>query len=110
MQVATAHEHLIDFALSFAGYPTNKAWGVQDAEARAILSAPLPVDIVQYKEVFFCSPAIYAHWTSALETGSRPTGTRYVVVEGGHEDAKNDFGDTDLDLYERFWNSPCRLT
>ena len=52
LQVACLHTDLIDFALVLAGYPTNKDWGTQDAEARAILKVPVPVDIVQCKDVF----------------------------------------------------------
>ena len=55
MQVACLHADLIDFALVLAGYPTNKDWGTQDAEAWAILKVPVPVntvDIVQYKDDF----------------------------------------------------------
>ena len=52
LQVACLHADLIDFALVLAGYPTNKDGGTQDAEARAILKVPVPVDIVQCKDDF----------------------------------------------------------
>ena len=106
LQVACRHAHLIDVALVLAGYPTNKEYSIQIAEAQAISNAPVPVDIIQYQEDAFCSPALYPHWTKKLlALAGDGINTRYKVLRGGHDDAQDAFSNTTLEIYARLWNS-----
>ena len=108
LQVAMMHGDLIDLALVFGGYPSNAEWLIQDAEAKAILCAPVPVDIVQYQDDYFCRPEKYPRWMEILQRDRDPKKTRILVEQGNHDSAFKDFSDTNTDLYERlrFWNSP----
>ena len=90
-------QRLIDFALVLAGYPTNKDYSVQIAGARAILKVPVPVDIIQYQDDSFCSPACYPYWAQELQA-THGTNTRYRLMDGDHDDAKAHFADTNLGM------------
>ena len=103
MQVACRHASLIDYALVLAGYPSNKDYRVQISEAQAILEVPVPVDIFQYETDIFCKPDLFPHWAGVLQN-SNSLNTRYKVMPGGHEAAREHFADTNQDMYARFWN------
>ena len=104
LQVACRHASLIDYALVLAGYPSNKDYSVQISEARAILEVPVPVDIFQYQTDIYCKPALYPYWVQVLQN-SNSINTRYKLMQGGHEAAREHFADTNQNMYARFWNT-----
>ena len=108
MQLASLHSDLMDFAIMFAGYPSDRNAEVQAAEARALLRTPLPMDVVQYQYDHFCSPATYVAFTSTLSQGVKVRNygsLRFKIVAGEHEDAYRDFVKTEDEIYARLWSN-----